>query len=989
MMVNLTDPQTGITLIQNSGIQLLDANVSLTTLNPHGGRFARQTANGPLLRLDYHAASGKYTLPAQEGGTAEIVKPESQFAFVSSLALLEKEWLPLPLLRVNAQHTPLIGPWNWARIQVNRQENPGQASDGLHVTLAFDTQLVNEEPELSSLAPTFADVRNGTRFSLAWRNHQLADFLDQTWIDGWLREVFILRATENDYSEQDIVNALKFFEYQAHYLNLLEIIGEQLPALQVQIVSETLSSPTIAVDLILDVGNSHTGGVLIEDHGVRNDGLRQCSELQIRSLSQPHQVNDALFTSRIEFSEARFGNACYSVESGRDNAFIWPSIVRTGEEARTLAMQRTGSEGASGISSPRRYLWDTTPTAIPWRFSQPRGPHQHEALATAMPLMCLLNNEGELLSNLPEDERLPVFSPHYSRSSLMALMLSELLAQALMQINSVASRQRMGQINAPRQLRNIILTLPSAMPVQERELFRQRTEEAIAIIWKAMGWHPLDENLRYSEENSQSVIPVPEIHIDWDEATCSQLVWLYNETQLNYGGRFDLLLHTLVRPDRLAESEEAVGKTLRIASIDIGGGTTDMAIVQYACDNGRGKNLKIIPTLLFREGFKIAGDDILCDIIQHFILPAIEAQLAKSGIRESQDLMSNLFGDSRHADSHSILRQQTTLQLLIPLGQAVLEYWQKSGMSDRYAVLEASFATLLTTPPNDNVLNYIHHAVADADSAGGADFNLMDTPLHIDFAMLNEALLSGTFAITTPLQSLCEAIEYYHCDLLLIAGRPASLPGIQALLRYLQPVPASRILYLNDYTVGTDCPFTHQGQLINAKSTAAIGAMLYRLASNLRLPGFNFKAADIQGWSTIRYLGVLSDDNRLSDENIWYHDIDTDDPQSQLSPTLRFPLRGNTRLGFRQLANAHWPASPLYQLKINDPELARNIAGDGVVFVRLQLNPQTGVFSLAEAQMQDGSQVPEPKLSLMLNTLYGNGTDNDQYWIDSGKLYKK
>jgi hypothetical protein len=42
-------------------------------------------------------------------------------------------------------------------------------------------------------------------------------------------------------------------------------------------------------------------------------------------------------------------------------------------------------------------------------------------------------------------------------------------------------------------------------------------------------------------------------------------------------------------------------------------------------------------------------------------------------------------------------------------------------------------------------------------------------------------------------------------------------------------------------------------------------------------------------------------------------------------------------LGFRQLANARWPATPLYTLSINSAELAKAIAGDGVLNVRLKL----------------------------------------------------
>jgi hypothetical protein len=146
-------------------------------------------------------------------------------------------------------------------------------------------------------------------------------FLDQTWIDGWLREAFSQFATgvENR-SERDLQQAMRGFEYQAHWLNLLTMLGEQLTVPEVKFVTHTLSTPAIPVDLILDVGNTHTCGVIIEDHGDANDGLRQTAELQVRSLSEPQFLNEPLFTSRLEFSEARFGKQHFSVESGREDA---------------------------------------------------------------------------------------------------------------------------------------------------------------------------------------------------------------------------------------------------------------------------------------------------------------------------------------------------------------------------------------------------------------------------------------------------------------------------------------------------------------------------------------------------------------------------------------------------------------------------------------------------------------------------------------------
>ncbi|KMU39903.1 virulence protein SrfB, partial [Salmonella enterica subsp. enterica serovar Newport str. Pond080-2TTA] len=579
MLVNLCDYKQSVTLIANSGVQFLDFGLTPQE-SAHYGRFVRKTANGPLLRLDFDLTSGRYTLPGRAGGQPEVVKPESTQTLHYSLDVLDGIWLPLPFLRFNPPRTFIDGPDNWARIQVRKLSEPDSAGNTHRITLAFDSQLAKNMP--AALAPCENDLLNGTRFALAWRDEEVADFLDQTWIDGWLRESFLQYASQvENRPEQAIQQALRSFEYQAHWLNLLTLLGEQLTVPEVKFVTHTLSTPAIPVDLILDVGNTHTCGVLIEDHGDANDGLRQTAELQVRSLSEPQYLNDPLFTSRVEFSEARFGKQHFSVESGRDDAFVWPSIVRVGDEARALAMQRVGTEGSSGISSPRRYLWDETPALQDWRFSQIHGKTQREPLATAFPLMNLMNDDGQPLFRLPHEERLPVFSPQYSRSTLMTHMLCEILAQALGQINSVATRLRLGFPASPRQLRTLILTLPSAMPKQEREIFRQRMFEALALVWKAMGWHPQDEDFTTPKQREKSVVPVPEIQMEWDEASCGQLVWLYNEAISHYAGRTESFFNALARPDRQPEPGVVPGRALRVASIDIGGGTTDMAIVHY------------------------------------------------------------------------------------------------------------------------------------------------------------------------------------------------------------------------------------------------------------------------------------------------------------------------------------------------------------------------------------------------------------------------
>jgi hypothetical protein len=96
-------------------------------------------------------------------------------------------------------------------------------------------------------------------------------------------------------------------------------------------------------------------------------------------------------------------------------------------------------------------------------------------------------------------------------------------------------------------------------------------------------------------------------------------------------------------------------------------------------------------------------------------------------------------------------------------------------------------------------------------------------------------------------------------------------------------------------------------------------------------------------------------------------------------------------LGFRQLDNARWPATPLYTLSIDDAGLSRAIAGDGVLNVRLQLQTHGDdtplSFELADAWLQDGRKVPLSQLSLKLNTLAYRQNSANYYWIDSGSVY--
>ena len=123
----------------------------------------------------------------------------------------------------------------------------------------------------------------------------------------------------------------------------------------------------------------------------------------------------------------------------------------------------------------------------------------------------------------------------------------------------------------------------------------------------------------------------PELVIDWDEASCSQQVFLFNEISEIYSHDAQQYFKDYGR------EREVDGKsrdTLRIASVDIGGGTTDLMITTYNCDESD----VIYPIQEFREGFRIAGDDILYGVIKEAVLPSISDHLSALGASNAQKL---------------------------------------------------------------------------------------------------------------------------------------------------------------------------------------------------------------------------------------------------------------------------------------------------------------------------------------------------------------
>jgi hypothetical protein len=982
-----------ITLIMGSGVQFLDFVVELDLRHEIPGEFSKDT---PLARLLYDERNNILYHPAAPGKKAPSAYSEP---VDRSVELFKDIWLPLPFFRFSSGHFD-DGPSNWARARIIELREGEDPDGNTHrITFVFDTKVFDSRKDTAYLAPTSDDVSRGASFALAHQTDQMGCFLDLGWVDGWLREVFSEQAKDKlRMYPDDIEQECRELRHQAHYLNLLHVFSKALPAIEIKVVSnrDNDQDKAIPVDMVLDVGNSRTCGILIEAQPQETDGLNRLYELELRDLTLPQHVYPEPFESRIEFALAVFGKDHFSVQSGRHEAFQWPTIARIGREAARLASHRRGTEGSTGLSSPKRYLWDVDSYELGWRFNYTYVKSDIEPHATAAPVAGLINDKGRALFSLDKDdgENMPVFHPRYSRSSLMTFMLCEVLAQALMQINSPSQRLRMGHSHVPRHLRSIVLTVPPSMPKPEREIFTKCIKQAVGLVWKGLGWHPEDdpiEDLKDEENRKNAWPPLPEeVHVQWDEATCAQAVYLFSETRNNFGGRPEEFFDAMARPDR------ADRKSLSIASIDIGGGTTDLVINDYRLEGDQGSNVTIIPVQRFRDGFKLAGDDILLEVISKFILPPLGKALQLAGIDNPEALLSHLIGNERLSVQEEVLRQQVSLQLFAPLGLRLLKAYEDYKPLEAGKLFSGTFGELLGGEhPIDeritgNVREYFASAVRQRLGKSSKPFDLLAIEIKVSLRDVHAMFISGRMNICKTVQALCEVVHSYSCDVLLLTGRPSRLPGIQALLRKLLPLPPGRILPLDQYRTGPWYPFHKQERIEDPKTTAAVGAMLCLLSYNQRLPNYYFRSGLFRPYSTLKFLGYIDDNNVLKDANVYYRDIDLDNCNYAL-PDTTFEMRGPLRLGFRQLGSERWSAAPLYILSIINEKLKQRVSQGEVLKVRLGIksssNPAEGseTFEFVGAESDRGS-VSRNDIILRLNTLPDNRPGVTQYWLDSGSV---
>lgn len=933
-----------------------------------------------------------------------VSDPENPREKVPALTLLLDKWLPMPMFETDmAGHTVGV-PYGWCRLRITDiGEGMTKGMRRYRMTWAFDTRTTDDDPAIYS--PHFGvDDHAPRRFAICERPDMLFGFLSIT--PGADQIATYIASLLHIKPENIQTHPYKYIAYYIYLINFVRFSGG--------VPDVTLYNPPadtdVPVDMVLDIGNSRTCGVLFE-----NGDFTKSVMLELRDLTNPWIKYDKPFDMRLVFRRADFGNDLILP----DDLFNWKSIVRIGPEAKNLVYRSVENQGlselATNYSSPKRYLWDFDKSREHWEYLITESDPFNVQMAREIFLRNFTDMFDESGRFIEDADTMSVFDMvgdssddcHYSRSSMMTFVLVEILQHAIAQINSPAYLERHGQRDLRRVLRRVILTSPTAMPRVEQITLRQSLVDAIKAMRRCnpaipeIEVTPSPESLKITDDYDG----LEKRQWSYDEASACQLVYLYAELAERYDNDVDRFFKARghIRPEFVEEGYDR--PSLTIGSIDIGAGTTDIMICSYKYD-GDGVS-RVTPIPHFYDSFYIAGDDILHAIVRRVVIDGPElslpdmgsihsallarlsamddAQLAAQPFARNNMVYRNKVDDIIGSHSPERRRELTrnlasvlvrdffgrdsammtfndrqarldfNTQISVPIAQRMMDML-RLGRPTRMLSFDELFADLR---PSEHLLNHFERHFG---------FSFTELSWRFEPSQIADIVRSTMEPLMKQLSILLYA---YNCDVLVLAGRPTSIAVIPDLFIKYFPLSPDRIIRLGDYRVGSWFPFADgRGYFYDQKSVVAVGAMIGNMAST---DGFNGFTLDFTQMikamkSTANYIGLYN-------------------PKTlQVKESLLSPQRSNASVDiavFPQYLGAKQFDSPMYQSR---PIYGLFLNGRASLPVRVTLSrsyqDDREEVTIEEATDSQGNTIPRSSIRCRMQSL----VDDGKHWLDKGEF---
>ena len=364
-----------------------------------------------------------YTENTIEGGFSLVSDSSDEPS--SPFGKLLGKWIPAPLFYQNGDGTSRISyPSAWCRVKITFLEKLKQGNR-YRFDWAFDTTLANEDnvdddvdPEEQEL-PFFKSGIHKHTFCLPTRVGHLLQFLSENqWVGDYLQTLIFGEDCVSDIPLKS--GFITRCRHLAHYVAMFTSFRYLDVCPQVTLYNN--DKQAIPVDLILDVGNSRTCGLLVED-----EDFSKAQLLSLRDLTDTNIVHEGSFDMRLAFHRTEFGQH----NMGTSDVFEWCSFLRIGEEAKRLIAQSRSLDDAGESdrmthhSSPKRYLWDDQKFKGQWQFlltdEEPLSEQRDGVYVRRMTEQFKSDGSFMMPGDAVDDDK-----TSYSRRSLMTMVMIEI-----------------------------------------------------------------------------------------------------------------------------------------------------------------------------------------------------------------------------------------------------------------------------------------------------------------------------------------------------------------------------------------------------------------------------------------------------------------------------------------------------------------------------------------------------------------------------------
>lgn len=631
------------------------------------------------------------------------------------------------------------------------------------------------------------------------------------------------------------------------------------------------------------------------------------------------------------------------------------SMVRMGREADDVShVMRADGDIRTGLSSPKRYLWADDASWLEganWHMGDPADRCRTGTYAAALagPLLRFIHEDDRdflLDEQRPAQRDFATDAPHKPRHAPRAMMTAaiyEMLCQAYTYVNSMPYRSASGDAGRSREIRTLTLTYPSGMIEEEQRRFARQVQKAIKIFAMTLGKHQGVE---------------PELNFSIDEASAVHLTYIWSELRLL--GQDPRLWFGAMRQDRgrakpaqpeepraristpaarrrggpaaaapsaaaprgrparpggsppdaprrraSAAKEETFGDAqneIRIACVDIGGGTTDLMIAKYNFEAKIDDSIR--GQVLHQDGIALGGDQLVKRLLETVIVPTFADAIGL----EDEDVQF-LFGPEVPRNREFRAQRVCWInRLFVPLAQAYL-----TNAVDDVRDQPISHTDPETVDPS--VLDSLQELF---DKLRGPGYYTVqqELDLYLDPTEF-EGVVHDVF--DELLFDYCQRIVEHDTDVVLLAGLPSKLDYIQKLVAMYVPLSPSRIVPMHQHYAGNWYPYQDEkgrnpGVIVDPKSPVVVGAAIEFLARHGMLPQFKFEMKGRTKENTY-YWGVMTDaTSGIRDERVLFEPAD----QESREDITEFSTSSQRVIVGRKMAGGEdAQASPVYVLKMD------------------------------------------------------------------------